>query len=94
MGTIIVRPAPQASGSSLEVQDNGTTTVQDALILNFSGSFTITQLGQTAQVALSGSGVVGSVLYSVDGGAPTMEVPLTGDAGWLVNDDGILLVVG
>lgn len=93
MGTIIARPAPAASGSSLTIQENGSTAVQSATTLNFSGSFTVTQAGQEAIVEVSGSSV-GSIFYSPDGGPPRMYVPLTAEAGWLVNDDGIMLVAG
>lgn len=37
---------------------------------------------------------VGQIIYSVDGATFTVEQPLTSDAGWLVNDEGHLLVVG
>ena len=36
---------------------------------------------------------VGQVLYSENGSIFTAEVPLTAGSGWLVNGDGILLVV-
>lgn len=36
---------------------------------------------------------IGQVLYSVDGTTFTAELPLTNDNGWMVNDDGLLLVV-
>ena len=37
---------------------------------------------------------VGQVLFARDAGQFTVEMPLTGPYGWLVNNDGILLVVG
>jgi hypothetical protein len=37
---------------------------------------------------------VGQVLYSVDGTTFESKTPLTSRHGWLVNRDGILLVVG
>jgi hypothetical protein len=36
---------------------------------------------------------VGQVLYCGDGSTFTVETPLTNEYGWMVNDDGILLVV-
>jgi len=42
--------------------------------------------------------VIGQVLYTLNGTSFTVETPLVADgdggAGWLINDDGILLVVG
>jgi len=35
----------------------------------------------------------GQILYSVDGDL-TPSLPLTGECGWLINDNGILLIVG
>ena len=37
---------------------------------------------------------IGQVLYSVDGLTFTAELPVTSDHGWLVNNDGILIVNG
>jgi hypothetical protein len=37
---------------------------------------------------------VGQVLYSVDGSTFTVELPVTSRHGWLVNNDGIHIVVG
>lgn len=37
---------------------------------------------------------VGQVLFSVDGSTFTVQQPLTSQQGWLVNNDGILLVSG
>jgi hypothetical protein len=37
---------------------------------------------------------VGEVLYTVNGTTFSVQHPLTGLAGWLVNDEGLLLVVG
>ena len=37
---------------------------------------------------------VGSVLFSIDGVAFTEQTPLVGTTGWLVNDEGTLIVVG
>ena len=36
----------------------------------------------------------GQVLFAVSAAEFTVELPLTGEYGWLVNDDGILMVVG
>lgn len=36
---------------------------------------------------------IGQILYSIDGTSFTVQLPLTGPGGWLINDDGILLVV-
>jgi hypothetical protein len=44
--------------------------------------------------ALPAANDVGDVLLSVDGSTFTVRHPLTGSAGWLVNDDGTLLVTG
>jgi hypothetical protein len=41
-----------------------------------------------------GAAEVGQVLYSRDGINFAAETPLTSDAGWLVNEDGILLITG
>ena len=37
---------------------------------------------------------VGEVLYSVNGTSFTARLPVTSDEGWLVNNDGILIVNG
>ena len=37
---------------------------------------------------------VGQVLFSVDGSTFVAELPITGPQGWLVNNDGILIVNG
>jgi hypothetical protein len=37
---------------------------------------------------------IGQVIYTTDGATWSAELPLTGPYGWLVNDDGILIVVG
>lgn len=37
---------------------------------------------------------VGEVLYTIDGATFAVQHPLTGLVGWMVNDEGILLVVG
>lgn len=37
---------------------------------------------------------VGQVLFSVDGSTFTVRQPITTEEGWLVNDEGHLLVVG
>jgi hypothetical protein len=49
--------------------------------------------------AATGAGIysasqVGEVLFSTDGVALSSELPLTNDTGWMVNDEGTLLVVG
>lgn len=36
----------------------------------------------------------GQVLFAADGSSFTVETPLTSSAGWLLNEDGVLLVVG
>lgn len=35
----------------------------------------------------------GQVLYSIDGTTSAFRTPLTSSDGWLVNDEGVLLVV-
>lgn len=42
---------------------------------------------------LDGATEVGQVMYSVDGIVFSVQLPLTNGYGWMVNDDGILLVV-
>ena len=53
---------------------------------------------KTNQVSGGGSGLPpatseGQVLYSEDGATFTAEQPLTSQDGWLVNDQGILIIV-
>lgn len=48
----------------------------------------------TAQNPLPPATQVGQVLYGADGASFTVELPVTGPHGWLVNDAGILLVNG
>lgn len=53
--------------------------------------------GATLAQLLSGTSAdqLGQVMFSIDGAFFTKQMPLTGgDSGWLVNDDGNLLVVG
>lgn len=37
---------------------------------------------------------LGQVLYSIDGASFTVQLPLTSCHGWLINNDGELIVVG
>lgn len=39
-------------------------------------------------------GEAGEILFAASDSSFTAETPLTSDAGWLVNNDGILLIVG
>ena len=52
----------------------------------------ITQSGGTG--ALPTPTQKGQVLFSVDGASFTIELPLTSPDGWLVNEAGLLIVVG
>lgn len=70
-------------------------------ILDGYDGFTVTEILQVLADNSGGSGItsataVGQVLYSTDGSTFTAEQPVTSDEssnyGWLVNNDGILLV--
>lgn len=37
---------------------------------------------------------IGQIIISVDGISFSVQTPLVGDDGWLINDQGVLLVVG
>ncbi len=63
--------------------------VNNDLVAYLNGSvYSLTQAG-----ALPPATSTGQVLYSADGSTFTAEVPITAGSGWLVNGDGILLVV-
>lgn len=44
--------------------------------------------------ALPAATQVGQVLFSIDGSSFTVELPVTNPFGWIVNDEGILIVNG
>lgn len=92
MGVIVAKPSREGP-DRITVGLNGIPISTQIEQLNFSGSFTISVVGNTATIQLSGSGDPGSVMYSLNGGAPQMYTPLTSADGWLVNDQGVLLVV-
>jgi len=56
------------------------------------GPHTLTQLASGG--SLPSASQVGEVLYSKDGSTFTVELPVTSDYGWLVNNDGIHIIVG
>lgn len=68
----------------------------EGLVRYISGDLVAYVSGQvkslTAQ-AMPPSTAIGEVLYSTDGVSFTVHTPVTSSSGWLVNNDGTLLVV-
>jgi hypothetical protein len=52
------------------------------------------ELDLTKKTALPDATQIGQVLFSIDGTEFTVQVPVTNPGGWLVNNEGILLVAG
>jgi hypothetical protein len=79
-----------AAGDAIQIASN----VIDVL---FDG--TTISLNEDNELTASGTGNVpassqdGQVLIGI-GGEFVVRMPLTGDQGWLVNDDGVMLVAG
>jgi len=72
---------------------------EEGLVRLVSGDLVAFVGGQVRSLTQQGGGAlppatqVGQVLFSADGTSFTVEVPITSCDGWLVNDDGVLLVV-
>jgi len=66
------------------VNNGGTLKARDSL-----GVFGLRGSGGTIPATQ-----VGQVLFSVDGSTFTAELPVTADGGWLVSDQGVLIVHG
>ncbi len=87
-------------GTDLTIYDEGVELTTTAESIDFVGAgVTATNVGNAVTVNVGAGNLptpsaVGQVLFSVDGLAFTVEDPLTSTEGWIVNDDGVLLVQG
>jgi hypothetical protein len=89
---MLIIAKPSQNQKSIELFESGSSLgtfsrldVRDGLEIVVSGS--------TAIVRIAGSTEVGAVMMNA-GDGPRMHLPLTSpDTGWLVNDDGYLLIV-
>lgn len=92
---------PTSLGAAAKVQDEG-VDLPRRQNLNFVGD-DVTAADDPgndatkvtiAAAAFPPANDIGQVLLSVDGATFEVRLPITSEAGWLVNDDGHLLVVG
>lgn len=88
---IIPVPSPDIPDDAIPSADvqlvGGQTTIIEANIIDRR------EFLERAESDLPTPTQVGQVLFSVDGVQFTVEMPLTNDHGWMVNSDGILLVI-
>jgi hypothetical protein len=93
--------AQGAAGSfDLQVEEDDSLVANNVDTLNFEGDVSVVDDGG-GKVTITASGdalppatQVGQVLSSIDGSTFEVQLPLTSCNGWLLNDDGVLLVVG
>lgn len=92
---------PTSPGAATKVQDEG-VDLPNRQNLNFvgDGATATDDPGNDAtkvtipSASLPSASDVGQILFSVDGSTFEVRLPITTDEGWLVNDEGHLLVVG
>jgi hypothetical protein len=93
--------AQGAAGSfDLQVEEDDSLVANNVDTLNFEGDVSVVdEGGGKVTVTASGSALpdatqVGQLLYSIDGSAFSVQLPLASCHGWLVTDDGVHIVVG
>ncbi len=80
----------------IDFLDQGTDPTEDGFMQRNGSDLLIHVSGAPKSVfdVIPPATQVGQVLYSTDGSSFSVQLPLASCEGWLVNDEGILLVVG
>lgn len=94
---IIAKPAVNvvsgSGGAGIGLQVSGSTVSGSPFsTINLTNEFVASGAGTTATISLSGS-QDGAILMSVDGRVRPVIPLVSLESGWLINDDGVLLIV-